>query len=252
MSTEQYEPFRFDGGIIVVADTNNPANGDGSIFSQGLIHTDKLTTYTTAPSIAVTGGMAVSSTTDSTSIVTGAVTVAGGLGITKSLSVGGGVGLLPQSTLINPVAGKTLFLDSATTELRSLNPMGVVTSFQPKFSFEPNINLGVVSTTFTTVGGFVVKAGTTVTSVNLIGCIYEFVTSNLTNSNFQFQFRVFDYTNHNVLASSGNITGNFPSSTTVTFSATTLTDALWEIQVKVTDNTLVKKVLVTQVNLTIQ
>lgn len=254
MNAEEYEPFRFDGGVIVVADLNNPDNGDGSIYAQGTLRTDRIANYGMIPStIAITGGITVSSTSDSTSISSGSLVVQGGIGIGKSLSLGKGLQLQLQTTVpSNPTIGKVIYLDPTTSELRSIDQLGSITSFQPKFSFEPTQNKGIVSTTYTTIGSFVVRSNTNVVGSSLVGHMLEKISSSLLNTNFRFQYRIFDYSNHIVIAESGFITGNFPVVTTLSFTASTTTDIIWEIQVKCTDQSLVKSIQVTQISLLIK
>lgn len=114
------------------------ANGNSSILVNNTGDVDILKSTTSNSSntgaLKVAGGIGISNATDATSVINGgSITTAGGVAIAKSAFIGSYLNLVENTAPSAPSAStvKTFYIDNADTLLKSKNNADVITTYQP-------------------------------------------------------------------------------------------------------------------------
>jgi len=133
-------------GLTGVASTDNIITSTASTFT-GNVNISGVTTvgiFTSYDAVAISGITTISATTESTSSTTGALIVSGGVGIAKSLSVGGNIS-----------AGGTVTYEDVT----NIDSVGIVTAGGGLY-----VGRTSIGATFTTAGDAILAGVVTATS----------------------------------------------------------------------------------------
>jgi len=129
---------QIQGNLSCIPAANISIYGDGSGLFTGSIYSDKINSY--SPNVGCliekvlcqNGTLTISNTIDATSSMSGgSFTTSGGMGIKKSLYLGGFINKTFISTPISPIAGCTFYSDITDSKFKSVNNSGIITVYNP-------------------------------------------------------------------------------------------------------------------------